>query len=164
MGVEVAIAAVGLAVAVGSAYEQQQQAKSAAKERKKAGQISQAEQAAQQTQNRRQQLREERVRRAQITQASVNTGVSGSSGELGSQSALGSLISGNLAASSRQQASANVIGDAMQSAADSDVSAAKYGAISGIGASIFGLGANAALTPKTPKTPAPTAPEPSIWD
>lgn len=166
MGVEVAIAVVSLAVAAGSAYEQQKQAKAAAKDRKKAGQVSQAEQAAQQTQNRRQQIREERVRRAQITQASVNTGVSGSSGELGSQSALGSLISGNLAATTRQQNSANAIGSFSQSAADKDVSAAGWGAVSGAAASIFGLSATAAMGPKTP--PAATKPEvktqPSIWD
>lgn len=156
MGVEVAIAAVGLAVGVASAYEQSRQASAAAKDRKRAGQVSQAEQAAQQTANRRQQIREERVRRAQIVQSSVNTGVSGSSGELGSQSALGSLISGNVAATSRQVNSSAAIGNLQQNAADADLKGATWGAIGSIGSSIFGLGANAYLAQKTPKTVQPT--------
>ena len=164
MGVEVAIAAVTLAVAVGSAYEQSQQAKSAAKDRKKAGQVSQAEQAAQQNQNRRNQIREERVRRAQITQASVNTGVSGSSGELGSQSALGSLIGANLAANTRQQNSSNAIGSLQQNAADADLKGATWGAIGGVAGSVFGISAQAAMPKKAPTDVKPQADTPSIWD
>lgn len=165
MGVEVAIAVVSLAVTAAGAYEQSRQAKSAAKSRKEAGRVSQAEQAAAQTASRRQQIREERVRRAQITQSSVNTGVSGSSGELGSQSALGSLISGNLAATSRQTNASAGITSLQQNAADADLRGATAGAISGIGGSIFGLAAGAALSKEAPpKKPAPTAETPSIFD
>lgn len=156
MGIETAIAVVAVAVAGASAYEQAKQSKAAAKDRKEAGKVSQAEQAAAQNQSRRQQIREERVRRAQITQASVNTGVSGSSGELGSQSALGSLISGNIAAGSRQQNSANAIGSLQQSAADKDLKGAMWGAVGGVAGTIFGVSASAALAPKPPAEVKPT--------
>lgn len=141
MGVETAIAVVTLAITAAGAYEQSRQAKSQAKDRKKAGQVAQAEQAAQMNQSRRAQVREERVRRAQILQSAQNTGVSQSSGELGATSALGSLIGGNLAGMSRQQNSANAIGNLNQSAADSELKAAQWGAVSSISSGIFGAAA-----------------------
>lgn len=111
-----AIAAV--AVAGASSYEANQQAKAAAKKDEEAQEVSAAEQAAQQTAQTRAQIREERIRRAQILQSSENTGVTGSSGALGSIGALQTTVGTNLAAASRQAASAQAITGLQQEAAD----------------------------------------------
>lgn len=139
MAVGAAIAAV--VVAAASAYQQSRAAKAAAKDRKEAAAVSQAEQAAQQNQNRRAQIREERVRRAQVLQSSQNTGVSQSSGELGATSALGTLIGGNLAGMQRQKNSAAAIGSLGQSAANSDLRGAQWGAVGNVASSVFGFAA-----------------------
>lgn len=135
------VAVSALAIAAGSAYQQSQAAKSAAKDRKEAGRVAQAEQAAQANQSRRAQVREERVRRATVLQSAQNTGVSQSSGEIGATSALGSLIGGNLASGSRQANSAAGIGSLSQSAANSDVRGAQWGAIGSFAGSVFGMAA-----------------------
>lgn len=154
----VAVAVVSLAVTAAAAYEQSRQSKAAAKDRKEAAAVSQAEQAAQQNQNRRQQIREERVRRATILQSSQNTGVSASSGELGATSALGSLISGNLAGMNRQSRSAAGIGAANQSAADADLKGAQWGAIGNFAGSIFGASLGAVGTQSNSPQPVQVKP------
>lgn len=150
----VAVAAV--AVAAGSMYMSSQEAKAAAKDRKQASQVSQAESAAQRNNNRRQQVREERVRRAQIMQGSQNTGVSQSSGELGATSALGTLISANVATQSRQQNSSDAIASWSQSAADNDLSSQQWAGIGSIAGSVFGVAANMSMATKAPATVKPT--------
>lgn len=158
----VAVAAV--AVAAGSAYMAQKNAKAAAKDRKEAGRVGQAEQAAQRNQSRRQQVREERVRRAQIMQSSQNTGVSESSGELGATSALGTLISGNIATQSRQQNSSNAIASWSQSAADNDQMSQQWSGIGNVAGSVFGVAAGARMNQqKTPTKPAATAPQGGLF-
>lgn len=139
MAVGAAIAAV--VVTAASAYMQGRQAKKAAAERKEAGKVSAAEQAAQAAQGRRAQVREERVRRASILQSSQNTGVGQSSGELGATSALGSLISGNLAGMQRQQRSSSAIGELSQSAANYDLRGAQWQAVGQIAGSVFSAAA-----------------------
>lgn len=151
----VAVAAV--AVAAGSAYMSAQAQKDAAKERKEAGKVSSAEQAAQRNQNRRQSIREERVRRAQVMQSAQNTGVSESSGELGATSALGTLISSNVATQSRQQNASNGIAEASQNAANSDLSSMQWSGIGSIAGSVFGAAANMSMASKAPTTVKPTA-------
>lgn len=158
----VAVAAV--AVAAGSAYMAQKNAKAAAKDRKEATKVGQAEQAAQRTQNRRQQVREERVRRAQIMQSSQNTGVSESSGELGATSALGTLISSNVATQARQQNSSDAIASWSQSAADSDMSAQQWTGIGNVAGSVFGVAAGARMNQQTPTKPAAVAPQRGLFD
>ncbi|SPF82139.1 hypothetical protein [Pseudomonas phage GP100] len=150
----VAVAAV--AVAAGSMYMSSQEAKAAAKDRKQASQVSQAESAAQRNQNRRQQVREERVRRAQIMQGSQNTGVSQSSGELGATSALGTLISSNVATQSRQQNSSDAIASWNQRAADSDLASQQWSGIGSIAGSVFGVAANMSMASKAPTSVKPT--------
>lgn len=145
MGVEVIVAAASLAVAAGSAYEQSRQAKSAAGDRKKAGKIQQAENQAAANESRRQQIREERVRRASIQQSSQNTGVSASSGELGSISALGSQVGGNVANISRQETSAGAITNLSQSAANADFAGQQAGQIGQFAGTVFGLAAPGAI-------------------
>lgn len=150
----VAVAAV--AVAAGSAYMSAQAQKDAAKDRKEAGRVSSAEQSAQRNQNRRQQVREERVRRAQVMQSAQNTGVSQSSGELGATSALGTLISSNVATQSRQQNASNGISAASQSAADNDLASAQWAGIGSIAGSVFGASASMSMASSSATKVKPT--------
>lgn len=149
------VAAAALAATAASAYEQRKQAKTAAKERKEAAAIGSAEQQAQQMDQRRQQLREERVRRAQILQASENTGVSASSGQLGSVSALGANTGANVSSLSRQANSALGIGAASQRAANADLRSQEAAAIGGIASNVFGT----AIGIRMSQGPTPAAPQ-----
>ena len=139
------IAAGALAVAAGSAYQAQKQSKEAASERKKASNISRAEGESQSAENRRQQIREERVRRATIMQSSENTGVTASSGELGSLSVLGSQVGGNIANISRQDFSAGAITNLNQSAANADYKANQAAQIGQFAGTVFGMTAPSAI-------------------
>lgn len=142
------VAAAALAVAAGSAYTQAQEAKSAASDRKKAGKIQQAENQASSNESRRQQIREERVRRASILQSSQNTGVSASSGQLGSISALGSQVGGNVSNISRQETSAGAITNLNQSAANADFRGNQAAQIGSFAGTVFSLTAPAAFGDK----------------
>lgn len=152
------IAAAALAATAAAGYEQRQQAKKAAKEQKEARAIAGAEQSAQQMEGRRQQLREERVRRAQILQASENTGVTASSGALGSVSALGTSTGANVASLSRQANSATGISAASQRAANADLRGQEAAAIGGITSSVFGTALNVRMS----QGPTPAAPQSSV--
>lgn len=135
------IAAAAVAVAAGSAYSAHQQQADAADDQKEAARVSQNEQAAAAEQSRRQQIRKERVQRASIIQASQNTGVSQSSGELGSLSVLGTsqgISSSNI---DRSQASALAIGELNQSAANNMRAAQTTQQIGSVAGSIFGAAA-----------------------
>lgn len=157
------IAAAALAATAAASYEQRQQAKKAAKERKEERAIAGAEQSAQQMESRRQQLREERIRRAQILQASENTGVAASSGQLGAVSALGTSTGANVASLSRQANTASGISAASQRAANADLRGAEAAGVGQIAGSIFSTAVSAGAldvfnqpTP-TVKKPAPTS-------
>jgi len=139
------IAAAAVAVAAGSAYAANEQSKDAASSRKKAGKVSQAEQDAKANEGRRQQIREERVRRASIMQSSENTGVAASSGELGSLSALGSQVGGNVSSINQQQSSANAITGYNQSAANLDYRAGQTQQIGNFAGTVFGVAAPMAI-------------------
>lgn len=150
------IAAAAVAVAAGSAYAANEQASDAASSRKKAQKVSQAEQEARASESRRQQIREERVKRATILQSSENTGVTSSSGQLGSISALGSQVGGNISSLSRQTDSAAAIGQYNQSAVDSDYRAGQIQQVGNFAGTVFGVAAPMAVKAqqdlKTPKT------------
>lgn len=150
------IAAAALAATAASAYEQRQQAKAAAKERKEQAAISSAEQQAQQQGQRRQQLREERIRRAQILQASENTGVTASSGQLGSVSALGTNTASNVASLSRQANAATGISSSAQREANANLRGQEAAAIGGIASNVsgtaIGVRMSAGPSPATPQT------------
>lgn len=152
MGILTALA--GLAVAAYSSSQQRSAQKDAEKAQKKAineQKTARAEQEAvnarQAAEERRQQIREERVRRAQVIQASANTGVSGSSGELGAVSNLGNQLGSNIGFNASQIRSANNITNANQSAADylssaqSKLNSAnQWGGFAGLGLNIFQAG------------------------
>lgn len=151
------VAAAALAATAYAGYEQRQEAKAAAKEKKEARAVAGAEQSAQQMETRRQQLREERIRRAQILQASENTGVSASSGQLGSVSALGTSTGANVASLSRQANTATGIGAAEQRAANAQLRGEQAAAFGGISSTVFGTALNVRMsqgpTPSTTQTP-----------
>lgn len=148
MGAEVAtiglvVAAVGAASSIYGQVESSRQASKAAKSQKEAQEVSAAQQRVEQAEQRRQQVRQERIKRAQIEQASANTGVSGSSGELGSVSALGTNMGNNLAISSGRTVAANAITGLNQATASAQSRGATAGAIGSLGSAAMGLGIQA---------------------
>lgn len=152
MGILTALA--GLAVAAYGAKEQRSAQKDAEKAQKRAineQKTARAEQEAvnarQAAEERRQQIREERVRRAQVIQSSANTGVSGSSGEIGAVSNLSNQLGSNIGYNTSQIRAANNITAANQRASDflssaqSKINSAnQWGQVSGLGLNIFQAG------------------------
>lgn len=137
MGAEVAIAvaAIGAATTVYATTEQQRQAKKSASAQKEASDISAAQQKNDEMNQRRQQIRQQRIRAAQIEQGAANQGVSDSSGELGSLSALSTNVSNNLATLSGKSLASSGIYSATQRAANAQQAgqtAAAYGQIGGM--------------------------------
>lgn len=132
------IAAAAVTVAAGSAYASSQAQGKAADAQKEASRIQSNEQQAQADQQRRQQVREERVKRAQIEQSSNNTGVSNSSGELGSLSVLGTQTGTNISNIQRSTATATAISGQQQKAVDANTQAQNYSAIGSFAGSVFG--------------------------
>jgi len=135
------IAAAAVAVAAGSAYAGHQQAAAAAEDQKDAQDIATNEQRAASEQQRRQQIREERVKRASIIQASQNTGVSSSSGELGSLSVLNTSTGISMSNIERSTQSAGLISKEMQSAAGHQLQGQNISAVGSVAGSIFGAAA-----------------------
>ena len=152
MGLETAtLAAIGLAVSAGGAVMQasaQSDAKkaqrNAAEEQRKVRAEEKAQLAAKAANERRQQIREERVRRAQVIQSSENTGVSGSSGEMGATANLATQLGANIGYNVGAIASANKATQYAQNSADflgsaqnSMSRANTWGSVGGLGTSIF---------------------------
>lgn len=161
MGVETGLAVAALVVGGVSAYEANRQQKKAADKEEDAQAAALAEQKAQQAQQTRAQIREERIRRAQILQSSENTGVSASSGALGSVGALQTNVGANLAAATRSANTTTAITGFQQQAADYRSKANTIQAVGNLTSSaIFaggGLFANSA-TPTDTGVNAPVAP------
>lgn len=151
MGFDPITAVIGAVISVYSYSEQrdaQKEARAAqqraADEQTKARQEQQAQNSAQAAAERRAQLREERIRRARILQASANTGVIGSSGEMGAGANLSTQLASNVGFNKGALQSANNISAYNQSAADfmnsaqnSMNEANQWGQIGGLGMSIF---------------------------
>lgn len=101
---------------------QGRKAQKAQEEGNKAQETAAAEANAQQAQRaaeeRRAQVREERVKRARIMQASENTGVEGSSGEIGAVGGMATQLSSNLGINAGAIASGQRIGALRQQAAN----------------------------------------------
>lgn len=131
------LAIASLVVAAGSAYVSYKQNQRMARDQKKANKVAQAEQEAQRQNQTRNQVRQERIKRAQILQSSENSGVSMSSGSIGSQGVLGTQIGNNIGQESRQANSAAGIGAYNQSAADHGSRAATFAQIGNIAQSSF---------------------------
>ena len=151
MGIEIVIAAASLAIGAAGAVKQAQaqrearrDAKKAEREQKKARAEQRASNAAQSAAERRGQIREERIRRAKVLQASENTGVSGSSGEIGATSNLGTTLGSNIGRNLGAIQTANNISEANQNAADflgsaqsHSTDASMWGSVGNLGQSIF---------------------------
>lgn len=141
------------AIAIGSAYVQNEQQRKAAGEQKDARKEQQAMNAAQAAQERRQQIREERIRRARILQASENTGVTASSGEIGSVGGMATQLQSNVGFNRGMQRSADAISNFQQNAQDAMDRAAMAQQIGQLGQSIFGAMGSFGNTPTTPQQP-----------
>lgn len=147
------IGAVASVAATAYSYYRQQEAqedaekfqKLAYRDQREARSQQEAMNASRSARDTRSQIREERIRRARIIQASVNTGVSGSSGEIGSTGGLATQLGSNLGFMNGQQAGAQRISGLGQNAADflsasqnKINDANQWGQIGGLGLSIFG--------------------------
>lgn len=135
----VTLAVASLVVAAGSAYMAHKAQVKAAREQKKANDIQSAQGQVDAAAQRRAQVRQERVRRAQIDQQSRNTGVSMSSGELGSTSALGTQIGNNIASISQSQVTANGVTSRLQAAADATSNAQTWAQVGSVAQSSFNI-------------------------
>lgn len=127
MAISATIAAVSATTAAVS-YNQQKKAQESAQRSQASARSEQgAINAAQSSTERRQQIREERVRRARVQQASINTGVAGSSGELGAVGSLGVQLGTNLGSNLAMKAAAQNISIFNQQASDSMFKAQEAG-------------------------------------
>ena len=140
MGLEVAAwVAVGSLVA-GTAVSVSEQ-RQARKAQRAAGNEQRAQNASQAARERRQQIREERIKRARVLQASENTGVQSSSGELGAVAGLSTNLSSNIGTNLGALQTAQQISLFEQQAADHMTRAniaSQIGQLGAQGASIFG--------------------------
>ncbi len=131
------IASAALAATAVSGYQQYQAAGDAADARREGQEISGAQQQIQQRRSNRQAIREERIRRARIMQASENTGVAGSSSEMGSTAALGTLTASNIAAGRGNARAAEGLTGASQSAMDAQRQGQLWGTIGNASGAAF---------------------------
>lgn len=122
MGVLEAVAAVSLAATAYSTYEGIEGRKSAARaqdkareEEKRINAERRGSEAAKAAAERRRQIREANIRRAAILQSAENSGVSASSGALGSVSALSTNLGSNLGFNLGETSRAGRIGGSMDS-------------------------------------------------
>jgi hypothetical protein len=119
-------------------------ARKSAEEQRKAQSEQRAVQARQAAEEKRKQVREERVRRAKILQGSENTGVTGSSGEIGALGSLSTQLAANLGSNVGASRSGALIGGFNQTAADFSFDASKsmqeagqWSQLAGVGENIF---------------------------
>jgi len=149
MGIEtiaLVVAAVGATATVAGTMQQNRQARKAAGAQKEASDVSSAQQRIEDMEQRRQQIRQQRIRQSQIEQSASNAGVSESSGELGSLSALSTNAASNLAMMSGRNLAAQGIGAANQQAANAQGQAQTWGAISQLGGAAMRLGVQGGAT------------------
>lgn len=132
MGLSAILGVASLVASVVGGIAQRKQAKKAARAQREASATARAQQANAEARDRRQKVREERLRRAKIIQTSFNTGVSGSSGELGAVSALGTNVGDVVGASRGDTVAADRVSALNQQAADATFKANQIGATVGL--------------------------------
>jgi hypothetical protein len=126
MGIEVGIfakIAAGLSVAstvkgISDRQEANYNSRLAADEQRKVQGEQKAQNASKAMAEKRQQVREERIKRARVIQGSVNSGSTGSSGELGAVSSLATTLGSNVGANAGALASADRTSGYLQNSAD----------------------------------------------
>ena len=99
--------------------------------------VRSAEEKSQTIAQKRREFRQKRVRDAAVRSASQATGVSGSSGESGALSVLGTNAATSSAGLSRQIGTANALGNLAQKQADSQFKSQIAGAVGSISNSLF---------------------------
>ncbi len=132
MGIELLISAAVAAASVATGVGQMSAARKANRERKEANEIQSAQQKVQAQDSTRQAIREARIRRAMIMQQSENTGVEGSSGQMGATGVVATNLGMNRASAQGQTLAIQGINQRNQRAADYDYQAARWGAFGNI--------------------------------
>lgn len=158
------VAAVGAQQQHMSQKEARNEQRLARREQEKAQQEQKAVNQAQAAQERRAQIREERIRRARITQASINTGTAGSSGELGSIGNLATQLNTNIGMNLGAINASNNISQFNQNAADFEASAqdnlfkaGTWGQVSQSAMSLFGASGGFSSMFSGTQAPAPVS-------
>lgn len=136
-GVLSAITAATSVASVGVGIAQNQRARKAQKE---AANVQAAQNKQQEMEERRRQIREERIRRARIEQASTNTGVSASSGEMGAVGALSTTLNANIGSNLGAVALGQQLSGAMQTSANAQSAARTASFLGDIAPTVIGLG------------------------
>jgi hypothetical protein len=159
------LAVIGLGVTADGADKQRKAAHKSMAAQEKIQSEQRASNAASSARERRQQIREERVRRARVEQAAVNTGVAGSSGELGALSALSTNLNSNIGANLGRIQTADNISIFQQDAANAQDQARSAGNYMQLGQSIFNIGMSFAGGGKKsgPLTDPTAGPHPIDW-
>lgn len=142
MGVDPISVTIAAAAAAASYQQQRMAAKDAASAQKKAARTAQNARMNKEFETRRQQIRQERVRRAQIEQQSENSGVSMSSGQIGSESAINTQVGANISAIQGESQAANAIGRFNQQTADANYRGQVASQIGSLGMSAASLYSN----------------------
>ncbi len=132
-----AIAAIAASTAM--TYKSMQAQKAAARAQRNAQQTQMADQAAQRAQMIRDQYRQQRIKQAEIAQSAADTGAFLSSGQIGSESALGSTIANNVSSINRAGTTYNAVAGDYQTAANWMMRSNTYSAIGGLAGEAGGL-------------------------
>lgn len=139
MGWQGAIAIFSMVVSASQAETQRREASEARGLQREANNARTAQNAADAAKERRQQIREERVRRARVIQASINTGVADSSGELGAVGALSTNLNSNIGSNLGKMQTAENISIFNQGAADAQGNIQEIGNQMQLTQSIFNM-------------------------
>lgn len=133
----VTLAAVGLALAGVSTIQGMSAAKDQSSAQKRALQFQQRADEVKQNREKRQAIREQRIKAAAIAQAGANQGAVTSSAVVGGQASLQSQLSGNLSFLDTMGSLNNSASRANQQALDAGAKAQTWGALAGLGGTIF---------------------------
>lgn len=137
MGIEVAIAAAGLALSGVSMVQQRKQAKRSAAATRRAEEARMKQEELKQARERRQQVREARIRQGQVAQTTALQGAATSSAAAGGVASLQSQLASNLGFLDQAGAISGEIGAARTQAAQAQFRAQEFGALGSFGSSVF---------------------------
>lgn len=136
------LAIASLVVAAAGTYESIDQGNKAAFAQKKARATASAQSTINQQNQIRDQVRAQRVKTAQIAQSSSNTGVTASSGEIGSASVLASQTGSNVGNIQAAGITTSSLNNSSQEAANAQGRQAMFGQVAGIGMAGFNIFSN----------------------
>ena len=139
MGLVTTLAVASLVVAAAGTAASIQQGNRAEAGQKKGREIQQAQAAVNQQNSIRDQVRAQRIKTAQIAQASADTGVTASSGQLGSASVLASQTGSNVGNIQGTGITTTALSNTAQDVANAQGKQNLYGQVAGIGMSGFNI-------------------------